>query len=153
MEERVSQIEKSKHFCGDRTVVTFDEIKKWIELWPSVREKVASNLEAYQALSGMGLRYRDPRTIKGYLECLLPLVNYAPIAALIQFIDYVESRMSLKEFMQLIRERLPVEEVGSELGKLVDVLIKELPPPAQVLKAVGSILSGGYPFDAASIRK
>jgi hypothetical protein len=153
MNKKVSQIEKSKHFSGDRTVVTFDEIKKWIDLWSSIREKVASNLEAYQELSGKGLRYRDPRTVQKYLECLLPLVNHAPIAALIKFIDYVESRMSLKEFMRLIRERFPVEEVGSELAKLVDVLIKEAPQPSQVIKAIGCILSGGFPFDATSVRK
>ena len=80
-------------------------------------------------------------------------MNYAPIAALINFIDYVESRMSLKEFMRLIRERLPIEEVGPELGKLADVLIKEAPQPSQVIKAIGCILSGGFPFDATSIRK
>lgn len=146
MKKNISQIE-SQHFSGDRTTVTFDEIKKWIELWPSVRTKVSSNLEAYQTLSGMGLRYRDPRTIKFHMEKLLPLVNTNAISAVINFMNCCESRMPAKEFMRLLRERLPAEELGPELAKLADDLIKELPPPTDVLKAVGSILSGGFPFD------
>ena len=147
MNKKVSQIEKSKHFSGSRTAVTYDEIKKWIELWPGVREKVASNLEAYQELSGKGLRYRDYRTIKRHLEVLLPLVNDAPIITLINFVNYIESRMPPKEFMRLLQERLPVEQVGREFASLVDALIKGLPPAGQVIRALGSMLAGGFPFD------
>lgn len=147
MNKKISQIEKRKHFSGDRTAVTFDEIKKWIELWPSVREKVASNLEAYQALSGEGLRYRDPRTIQSYMEKLLPLVNTKAVSAVIDLIDFCESRMPVKEFMQLIQDRLPPEELFQKLSNLAKVLVKEIPPPGQVLKAISAVLSGGFPFD------
>ena len=153
MEKKISQIEKSKHFSGDRTVVTYDEIKKWIELWPEVRKRVSSNEEAYKALSGLGLRYRDPRTIKRHLEVLLPLVNDAPITALIKFVNYIEARMPLKEFMRLLRERLPVEQVGPEFASLADALIQGLPPPSLVIQALGSILSGGFPFDPGKGKK
>ena len=55
--------------------------------------------------------------------------------------------MPVKGFMRLLREHLPAEELGPEFAKLADDLIKELPPPTDVLKAVGSILSGGFPVD------
>jgi hypothetical protein len=83
----------------------------------------------------------------------LPLINDAPISSLIKFANTLESRLSVKEAMRLLREKLPVEELGPELVTLADVLIKESPPPGDVLRAVGSILSGGFPFDATSIRK
>ena len=75
MEKKISQIEKSKHFSGSRTVVTYDEIKEWVSQWPAIREKVTSNLEAFKELSGKGLRYRDWRTIRTHMENILPLVN------------------------------------------------------------------------------
>jgi hypothetical protein len=147
MNEKISQIEKRRHFSGDRTVVTYDEIKKWIELWPAIREKVPSNLEAFKELSGRGLRYRDYRTIKSYMEKLLPLVNTKAVSAVIDLIDFCESRMPVKEFIQLIQDKLPPEELSQKLSNLVKVLVKEIPPPGQVLRTISSVLSGGFPFD------
>jgi hypothetical protein len=152
MKKKVPQMD-SKHFEGQQTGVVSEEIKKWIELWPDVRKKVVSNQEAYQVLSGLGLRYRDPRTIKIHLKRILPLVNDAPISALIDLINDFESHMPVKEFMKLIRERLPVEELGPRFATLADVLIKEAPQPIQVINALGSILAGGFPFDATNVRK
>jgi hypothetical protein len=146
MKNNISQMD-DKYYSGNRTVVTFDEKKRWIELWPSVRGKVSSNLEAYQVLSGIGLRYRDPRTIKSHMEKLLPLINTKAISAIISFTNCCESHMPVKEFMRLLRERLPAEELGPELAKLADDLIKELPSPTDILKVEGFILSGGFPFD------
>jgi hypothetical protein len=153
MKKKVSQIEKSKHFSGSRTVVTYDEIKEWVSLWREIREKVASNLEAFKELSGKGLRYRDYRTIQRHLEGILPLIDNAPVSALIDFINFCESRFSIMEFMMLIREKLPMGEVGPRLDNLAGVLIGHPIPLGQVIQAFGSILSGGFPFDATSIRK
>jgi hypothetical protein len=141
-----SQIE-SKRFSGVRTTVTFDEIKRWVELWPDVRAKVVSNQEAYQMLSGLGLRYRDPRTIRTYIDKILPLVNTNAISAVIDLVDFCENRMPIKEFMLLVREKFPLEELGPKLTNVADTIIKEAPPPTKILKAVSAILSGGFPFD------
>jgi carbamoylphosphate synthase large subunit len=138
---------------GKRMAVTYAEKTKWIEKWPEIRARVPSNEEAYQALSGLGLRYRDPRTIKTHMEKLLPLVNTKAISAIIDLINDCESRMPTKEFMRLIREKFPAEELGPKFANLAEVLIKELPPPGQVIQALGSILSGGFPFDSGKGKK
>lgn len=151
MKNKIPQID-SEHFEGQRTGVGFGEIQKWLEIWPTVRPQVTSNAEACKVLSSMG-RYRDPRTIQSYMERLLPLVNTKAISAIIDFISDCESRMSIKEFMRIIRERLPAEELGPKLSILADALINELPPPDQVLQALGSILAGGFPFDSTRLKK
>jgi len=143
----------SKHSEGQQTGVTFEEIKKWVELWPDVRKKVVSNQEACQVLSGLGLRYRDPHTIRTYIEKMLPLVNTDAISAVIDLINYLESRMPVKEFMRLVREKFPLEELAPKFADLADVLIKEVSPPGQVLQALGSILAGGFPFDGGREKK
>jgi hypothetical protein len=143
----------SKHFSGDRTVVTFDEKVKWIELWPGVRKRVASNDEAFKELAGLGLRYRDWRTVRNHIEKLLPLVNTNAVSAVIDLVNFCESRLPIKESLQLIKERLPIEEVQPKLTHMAEVLIKDVPPPGEVLQALGSILSGGYPFDPGKGKK
>jgi hypothetical protein len=146
MKKNVPQMD-GKHFSDSRTMVSNDERIEWIRLWGNVREKCTSNLEAFKELSAKGLRYRDWRTIKSHMEKLLPLVNTNAISAVVDLLNCCESRMPVNEFMRLIRERLPAEELGPKLAILADVLIKELPPPAQIIKALGSILAGGFPFD------
>lgn len=152
MKKGIPKIE-SRRGAGKCTGVTSEEKMTWIEKWPDVRKGVTSNDEAYKVLSGVGLRYRDHRTIKSHLECILPLVNEAPLSALLDLVDDFESRMPAKEFMLLVRERFPIEELGPKFVTLADVLIKEAPQPAQVIKALGSILAGGFPLDTTSVRK
>lgn len=44
-------------------------------------------------------------------------------------------------------EKFPLKELEPKLANLAEVLIKEGPPPGQVLKAISAVLSGGFPFD------
>ncbi|MBA7672912.1 hypothetical protein ES703_81099 [subsurface metagenome] len=149
MNNGVSRIE-SKNYLDQRTGVTFEEKERWLELWSDVRKKVVSNEEAYKVLSTMGIKERDYRTIKAHIENLLPLVNMGRLSELTELIEYCESRMPMQEFLQIVRERLPIEEMAPILGNLADTLIKQAPSPGQILRAFGSILAGGFPFDARS---
>lgn len=143
----------SKHFSGKRTGVTSEEIKTWLELWPDVRKKVVSNEEAYKALSTMGIKDRDPRTVKAHIESMLPLMKMGAISAAVDLINYCESRMPVRDFIRQIRESLPIEELAPKLASLAEEFIKDAPPPDQVVQALGSILSGGFPFDVQRRKK
>jgi hypothetical protein len=134
---------------GKRTVVTHAEKIKWIEKWPEIRARVPSNDEAFKELSGLGLRYRDWRTIRSHMENILPLVNTKAISAVIDLINDLEGRLPPEEFMRLIRDKLPAEELGLEFARLAETLIEEEPRLGPVLKAISSILSGGLVFDAS----
>jgi hypothetical protein len=152
MKKGVSKIE-SEHGEVILAGVSYEEKMRWLELWPTVRPQVMSNAEACKLLSNMGLRDRDPRTIQSCMEKVLPLVNTKAISALDNLIDDCERRMPVKEFIRQVRGKFPIEEMAPELANVADTLIKELPPPGQVLNAVASILSGGFPFDPVRLKK
>jgi carbamoylphosphate synthase large subunit len=151
MEKGISKIE-IKHGEVKRTGVSFEEKIEWIKRWPTIRAQVTSNAEACAVLSTMG-QNRDPRTILSHMQRLLPLVNTKAISALVELIDDCERRMPIKEAIQQIREKFPIEEMAPEIANVADTAIKELPPLGDVLKAFGSILAGGFPFDPTRLKK
>ena len=55
--------------------------------------------------------------------------------------------MPVKEAMLLIREKFPIKDVAPKLENLADALINKAPPPGQVIRALVSVLQGGFPFD------
>ena len=135
------------HLYDRRTNVTSEEIKRWLELWPDIRNKVVSNEEAYKELSTLGIRNRDPRTVKTHVERILPLAKTGTISALVDVISFCESRMPVQELIRQLQEKLPIEELAPKLANLATQIANEAPPPDQVIRALGSILAGGSPFD------
>ena len=133
---------------GARHSVTPEEKARWLELWAEIRKGVVSNEEAYKALETLGIRPRDPRTIKAHVEGLLPLVKMSGLTELTELIDHCDSHLPVQEVLQTIRERLPIEELSAKLGNLADKMISDVPSPGIVIRAFGSILAGGFPFDA-----
>lgn len=135
---------------GERHNVTPEEKMRWLELWAEIRKRVVSNEEAYKALENLGITPRDPRTIKAHIENLLPLVKMSGLAELVEIVDYCDSRLPVQEVLHLIRERVPIEELAPKLANLADKMIDGIPSPGLVLRAFGSILGGGFPFDTLS---
>lgn len=132
----------------DRRQAPRKKVEEWKRRYVQLRPSVSSDAEAYSIIAGEDPhREWDPRTVKSHLQKSLPLGFVSTIRILADVVSDLEARRPLREVLAEQERQAPIAEVAPRLGEAVRQFIRENPDPAQGLRVLANLLSGGFPLD------
>jgi hypothetical protein len=137
---------------GERGVVRSraprEKVEEWKRRYLQLRPSVSSDAEAYSIIASEDPhREWDLRTVKSHVQKSLPLGLVSTIRTLADVVSDLEARRPLWQVLAEQERQAPIAEVAPRLGEVVRQFIRENPDPAQGLRALANLLSGGFPLD------